>query len=271
MEPKASTVVCVSASERTWHNLERYCFNSPFRAQRQKFALAIGFNGYDADGLKLIEQMEPEYLFTRPNTGHDLANFDNILKRLPAYDRYILLHDDHWFHDVRWLDVLSQLAASRSDVDVWGNLARWDVEGEFREYYVQLTGFLGYEEMLDRRFAHFLQGLAGIYTGEVVRKILAMDGIPHLHRSVQVAAQVCERLFSGLLLEEGISFGQIPPGYELYLLHRDHSILKVKLEEAATLIANGERARAEEIFDTLRSLRPDDSTLRIRIEQLRAR
>jgi hypothetical protein len=271
MGPNASTVVCVSASERTWKNLERYCFNAPFRAQRRNFALAVGFNGYDADGLRLIEHLEPEHLFIRPNTGHDLANFDNILKRLPAFDRYILLHDDHWFHDPRWLDVLDQLARSHPEVGVWGNLSQWDVEGKFSEYYMQLTGFLGYEEMASRKFQWFLQGLAGVYNGVVVKKILAMDGIPHLHRSVQIAAQVCERLFSGLIQEAGTTFGQIPPGYELYLLHRDHSIVKVKLEEAATLIAYGERTRAEEIFEILSDLRPDDHNLRTRIEHLRAR
>jgi hypothetical protein len=271
MQSDVSTVVCVSASERTWPNLERYCFNAPFRAQRKRFALAVGFNGYDPEGLRFVECLEPEYLYVRPNTGHDLANFDNILKRLPAFDRYILLHDDHWFHDCRWMDVLEQLAASHPDVGIWGNLARWDVEGKFREYYMQLAGFLGYEEMADMNFPHFLQGLAGAYEGEVVRKILAMDGIPHLHRSVQVAAQVCERLSSGLLLKEGVVFGQIPPGYELYLLHRDHSIVKVKLEEATALIAHGDRTKAEEIFHVLRDLRPDDQNLRTRIEQLRAR
>jgi hypothetical protein len=266
-----STIVCVSASERTWTNLQRYCFNAPFRAQRPKVALAVGFNGYDADALRFIESLEPEHLFVRPNTGHDLANFDNILKRLPAYERYILLHDDHWFHDQDWLDVLDRLASSRPDIDVWGNLAPCDVEGVFREYYTQLTGFLGYEDMAAKMFPHFLQGLAGVYSGAVVKKILAMDGIPHLHRSVQVAAQVCERLFSGLLLDQGVTFGQIPPGYELYLLHRDHSIVKVKLEEAAILIGRGERARAEEIFTILSELRPDDDTLRTRIDQLRIR
>jgi hypothetical protein len=271
MERNLSTVVCVSASERTWRNLERYCFNAPFRAQRHKVALAVGFNGHDAEGLHFIEQFEPEHMFVRPNTGHDLANFDNMLKRLPHYERYVLLHDDHWFHDPAWLDVLLELAASHPEIDVWGNLAPYDVEGEFAGYYAHLAGMLGYEEMIGIRYPYFLQGLAGVYKESVVNTILAMDGIPHLHRSVQIAAQVCERLFSGLLHRGGVTFGQIPPGFELYLLHRDHSIIKVKLEEASGLIARGERQRAEEIFGLLEQLRPDDPNLQMRIASLRVR
>jgi hypothetical protein len=271
MNRNATTVVCVSASERTWKNLQRFCFNAPFRAQRPNVALAIGFNGYDQEALRFIEELEPDHLFVRPNTGHDLANFDNLLKMLPAYGRYILLHDDHWFHDPHWLNVLDQHAAENPDVDVWGNLVQWDVEGEFQGYYAQLASFLGYEELKDRRIPQFLQGLAGVYKGSVIERLLASDGIPHLHRSVQVAAQVCERMFSVILADQGARFGQIPPGFELYLLHRDHSIVKVKLEEATTLMARGERSRAEEIFGLLEGLRPDDVQLHNLIALLRNR
>lgn len=269
MNTRATTVVCVSSSERTWRNLERYCFNAAFRSRRQEIALAVGFNGHDADAFRLIEAYEPEYLFARPNTGHDLANFDNILKRLPAYDRYILLHDDHWFYDPQWLPVLENLARSRPEVGVWGNLVRMDLHGEFLAYYTELARMLGYEEMAGKSFPHFLQGLAGMYSRATVETLLAMDGIPHLHRSVQVAAQACERLFSGLLLDRGVTFGQIPPGFELYLLHRDHSIVKAKLAEAEALLAGGERDRAEEIFTLLKQLRPDDATLDERIGIMR--
>lgn len=268
MSPSGTTVVCVAASERTWHNLERYCFNSAFSAQRRNVALAIGFNGYDPDAFRYLSRFEPEYLYPRPNTGHDLANFDNILKRLPAFDRYIFLHDDHWFYDPSWLPVLGALAADHPEIDAWGNLVAFDVAGEFREYYVHLARALGYHELAEQRFAHFLQGLAGVYSRRAIDLLLALDGIPHLHRSVQIGAQVCERLFSGLLLDRGLMFGQIPPGFELYLLHRDHSIVKHKLDEAAALLAAGEPARAQEIFGLLRQLRPDDTELQGRIARL---
>lgn len=269
MKNRTTTVVCISASERTWQNLERYCFNSIFRSQRKRFVLAVGFNGHNADALRYIDGLEPEHLFVRPNTGHDLANFDNILKRLPAFDAYILLHDDHWFYDTAWFDVLGRLADTHEGIDVWGNLVGFDVEGEFLGYYAQLARALGYNELADRTFPHFLQGLAGIYSRKAIDIALEMDGIPHVHRNVQAAAQVCERLFSGLLLDRGVTFGQIPPGYELYLMHRDHSIMKAKLEEAARFLSVGDTRSAEGIFAVLRNLRPGDGVLETRIGNLR--
>jgi hypothetical protein len=268
---RPSTVVCVSTSERTWHALERFCFNSVFRVQRQRFVLAVGFNGHDADGLRYLESIHPEHLFVRPNTGHDLANFDNVLKRLPSFDRYILLHDDHWFYDPLWFDVLTELQAGHREIDIWGNLVGHDVTGEFLGYYSTIARALGYDELVDRVFPHFLQGLAGVFSRRAIDIVLAMDGIPHLHRSIQTAAQVCERLFSGLLLDRGLRFGQIPPGYELYLMHRDHSIVKTKLEEAAGLMNAGDQSSAEEIFALLRKLRPGDDALEARIGYLRKR
>jgi hypothetical protein len=262
-------VVCVATSERTWRNLDRYCFNPVFRAQRHRVALAVGFNGTDPEALRFIERLEPEHLFLRPNTGHDLANFDNMLKRLPAYEQYLFLHDDHWFHDTAWVDTLGGLMARQPGAGVLGNLVPFDVTGEFLEYYTLLTRALGYDEMAETAYPYFLQGLAGLYRRHVVEQILAMDGIPHLHRSVQVAAQVCERLFSGLLLRRGIVLEQIPPGFELYLVHRDHSIVKMKLEQAAGFLASGNGERAEHIFRLLRELRPGDDILESRIAQLK--
>lgn len=269
MNNDAKTVVCVSASERTWKSLERYCFNAAFRAQRNRIVLAVGFNGHDTDAFRYLESLAPEYLFVRPNTGHDLANFDNLLKRLPAFDRYILLHDDHWFYDPGWLDVLGRLADDHPSIGAWGNLAGFDVDGEFLAYYTQFARSLGFEEMVGKTFPQFLQGLAGMYCRKTVDVILGMDGIPHLHRNVQVAAQACERLFSGLLLDQGVIFGQIPPGYELYLMHRDHSIVRVKLEEAAASLAAGNSGHADDIFALLRTLRPDDEALEARISRMR--
>ena len=78
------TVVCVATSERTWRSLARYCFNAPFIANRHKFDLAVGFNGDDPEGRRYLDALTPEYVLTRPNTGHDLANFDNIIKQHPG-------------------------------------------------------------------------------------------------------------------------------------------------------------------------------------------
>ena len=264
------TVVCVATSERTWRSLGRYCFNAPFIANRDRFDLAVGFNGDDPEGRRYLDTLTPEYILTRPNTGHDLANFDNLIKNIPGYAHYILLHDDHWFYDDMWFERLEELHASSPAIGVFGNLVRFDLTGDFKEYHDRLCSDMGYTEVIDRPYPHFVQGLAGSYKGEVIRAMLEQDGIPHLHRSVQAAAQVFERVFSGLMLNQGVQFGQIPPGFELYLVHRDHSFVAIKLQQAAQHIADGNRDAAEEIFVMLHHLRPDDASVKVRVEAVRA-
>ncbi len=264
------TIVCIAASERTWSNLRQFCFNAAFRANRHRFDLAVGFNGFDPDAERYIDTFTPEYVLPRPNTGHDLANFDNILKRVPDYQRYILLHDDHWFFDEEWLDRLYMLLEDTPEVGVFGNLVPFDVKGTFKEYFDQLCTTNGYDDVPGRMYPHYLKGLAGIYRGEVIKAILADDGIPHLHRSVQPAAQVFERVFSALLLNKGVHFAQIPPGCELYLVQRDHNIVSIRLEQAATYLTLGDRDSAETVFARLMELRPQDADLVKRIADLRA-
>jgi len=264
------TVVCVATSERTWQTLPRYCFNAPFIANRHKFDLAVGFNGDDPEGLRYLDALTPEYVLPRPNTGHDLANFDNIIKNIPGYGRYIFLHDDHWFYDEEWFDRLEQLHEESPDVGVFGNLVRFDLQGDFKDYHDRLCVSMGYTEVLGRSFPHFVQGLAGSYQGSVIRAILDLDGIPHLHRSVQSAAQVFERVFSELMLMRGTRFAQIPPGFEMFLVHRDHSYVAIKLQQAMQQIAAGNRDAAERIFVHLQSLRPDDPSVGVRINAVRA-
>ena len=264
------TVVCVATSERTWQSLWRYCLNAPFIANRHKFDLAIGFNGDDPEGRRSLDTLTPEYVLMRPNTGHDLANFDNIIKHIPAYDRYVFMHDDHWFYDEEWFERLEELHLSSPEIGVFGNLVRFDLQGDFREYHDRFCSIMGYAEVIGKPYPHFVQGLAGSYTGAVIRKVLDMDGIPHMHRSVQSAAQVFERVFSGLLLNQGVQFAQIPPGFEMYLVHRDHSFVAIKLQQAAHHIAGGDREAAEEIFVLLHQLRPGDPSVQQRVDAVRA-
>ncbi len=264
------TVVCVSTSERTWPVLARYCFNAPFLANRHRFDLAIGFNGDDPEGRRYLDTLTPEYTLMRPNVGHDLANFDNILKRIPLYERYILLHDDHWFYDEEWFERLEDLHEASPETGVFGNLARYDLQGDFKDYHDRMCTMFGYTEVIGKPYPHFVQGIAGSYRGSVIRMLLEQDGIPHLHRHVQSAAQVFERLLSWLLLDRGVEVAQIPPGFEMYLVHRDHSFVAIKLQQAAQQIARGDRAGAEETFVLLQQLRPDDRTIELRIDAVRA-
>jgi hypothetical protein len=56
----------------------------------------------------------------------------------------------------------------------------------------------------------------------------------------------------------------------MYLVHRDHSFVAIKLQQAAQHIADGNRDGAEEIFVMLHHLRPDDASVKVRIDTVRA-
>jgi hypothetical protein len=87
---------------------------------------------------------------------------------------------------------------------------------------------------------------------------------------VQAAAQVFERVFSSLMLNRGLQFEQIPPGFEMYLVHRYHSFVAIKLQQASQHLARGNNEGAESIFIMLNQLRPDDPGVQTRIRAVRA-
>jgi hypothetical protein len=211
-------LVCVITSEATWNVLETYCFNDNFKSCRDYFDLAVVLNGRDSSALKYITQLKPEYLFQRPNRGLDLAAFDYAIKNIPLYDYYIFLHDDHWFVDNNWFISLKDLISS-DKADVFGNLVKYNIH--LPKNYDAICKTLGFEKYIPNHYPFFLQGLAGIYKGSVIKYLLEQDGIPHVHTNSKEVGCVCERVHSFILLDKGFRFEQIPPGYELYLKHRD--------------------------------------------------
>ena len=214
------TLVGVVTSEKTWHHLDRYCFNDNFIENRPLFDLAVVFNGKDSEGIKYVNNFLPEYLFVRPNASLDPAAFDFLIKNIPVYERYILLHDDHWFIDKNWFHTINVLMNLHEEVDVRGNLVKSDINKPLNSLLI--SSILGCAEYQPENFPYFLQGLAGLFKGKVIEAILKLDGIPHIHNNNKEVAQVCERIFSFILLKEGFIFAQIPPGYEKYLKHRDY-------------------------------------------------
>ncbi|BCS55995.1 hypothetical protein [Geobacter sp. SVR] len=221
-----NVVVVVITSERTWHNLARYCFNGHFRASRDRVDLCIVFNGNVSISLSQAALLDPEYLLQRPNVGRDPAALDFALKTLPQYEYYLVLHDDHWFHVPHWLDYLIRLLDEDDSVDAYGNLittcpyGSGSFESSFEQFCRVIMNDSRYSAEM---FPHFLQGMAGIYRGRAIRRLLQRDGVPHTHTNDYKAGEVCERLFSYVLMDEGMVLKQIPPGYELYLRHRDHN------------------------------------------------
>lgn len=219
-----NAVVVVISSERTWHNLTRFCFNEHFCANRNKFDLCVTFNGDASESLSIISPLRPEHLFQRPNLGRDPAALDFALKALPIYEYYIILHDDHWFHVPHWFDYLTALLQDDVSADAYGNLiASYNSEAFEASFNLVSSVIMNDRGYGANMFPHFLQGMAGIFRGRAIQWLLQRDGVPHTHGNDYKAGEVCERLFSYLLLDEGMILKQIPPGYELYLRHRDHN------------------------------------------------
>lgn len=213
-------IVCVVTSEKTINNLQKYCFNDNFLINRKYFKLAMVINGKIEELPNIVKEASPDYLWQRPNLGYDLAGFDFVLKKLPLFKYYLLLHDDHWFVDKDWIKRLLELYFEYPNIGVWGNLFPADkyVPTDY-EKFTSLFRLNNY--MLDCG-KYFLQGLAGFYKGEVIRDLIKyVDGIPHVHFNNREFTSIFERMHSLNITNLGYTIGQIPPGYEQYLKHNN--------------------------------------------------
>lgn len=230
-KPLNSVVVVVISSECTWRHLGTYCFNEQFRANRNRFDLCVTFNGDVSEALSFISQLNPEFLLRRPNQGMDPAALDVTLKSLPGYEYYIVLHDDHWFHSRGWFNYLTGLLQADTGADAYGNLVtcgsyKTDIFDTFFDLVSNII--MDDDRYHANMFPSYLQGMAGIFRGRAIQKLIERDGVPHTHHNNKKNAEVCERLFSYVLLDERMTLKQIPPGYELYLRHRDHNQVLVE-------------------------------------------
>lgn len=216
-------LVCVVTSEATWRNLARFCFNHPFKLSRHRFALAVVCNGASDPSMAYLQTFKPDYFINRPNYGFDLAGFDALLRQVPTdqYDRFILLHDDHWFEDEDWFETLSHLADNNPDVDVFGNLLDCSTD-KLVEHFEIVSRILGYGRYLEPMPPVFTQGVAGVFSRRAVEIWRQTDGIPHIHNNLKNVAEICERLASFILYANGCNFMQIPPGFQRYLRHGSH-------------------------------------------------
>lgn len=222
----STTCVIVLTSEPTWEHLRSYCFNSFFIKNRTKFDLCIAFNGIpSAEASMLLSSQQPEHVIIRPNHGMDPAALDECIKNIPLYNFYIVLHDDHWFSHDAWLEQLLTLMQTDATATAYGNLVTSCPykSQAFDTFFEMVSTVTGYEDYHISEFSCYLQGMAGIFRGSAIKQLLALDGVPHTHGNNKKVVEVCERLLSYLLLNNGAVLKQIPPGYELYLRHRDHN------------------------------------------------
>ena len=191
-------------------------------ANRKKFDLCVVFNGHDPNSLQKTLHLSPEFLVVRENIGMDQAAFDYCVKTIRDYDTYVLIHDDHWFVDDDWFELLNNLLHT-NDVDVLGNLVSPGHINQPPNYEI-VADVLGYASFKPYQFPCFLQGQAGFYKKRALDCLRANGGVPWGKTNTREVASICERLHSFILLSNGMKFAQIPPGYEKYLRHREHVV-----------------------------------------------
>lgn len=211
-------VVCVVSSEKTYNNLDYYCFDSFFLQGRKLVDVALVFNGKPDYIPRSVYITKPNYIWVRPNLGLDPGGFNFLISNIPQYKYYLLLHDDHHFADGNWAENFYGLVKTNPNIHVWGNLFSTKLDA-FKTIRL-FNEFLDYRTEIDK-FTHFIQGYAGLYKNEVIKSLLENNnGITTTDLSDSFICQCLERYHSYFLYKNGFIFGQIPPGYEKYLLHK---------------------------------------------------
>ncbi len=211
-------IVCVVSSEKTYFNLDKFCFNSFFAQGRNLVDVALVFNGKPNEIPNSVYIVKPNFIAVRPNLGLDPGGLNFLISFLPDYSYYLLLHDDHHFADANWVHLFYNLLYSKPEIDVWGNLFSTKLDAFISNKL--FLDFLDYRAEFDS-FTHFIQGYAGLYKYKVIKTLKETgNGIIYPNLNDSFLCQCLERYHSYFLYKCGFIFGQIPPGYEKYLLHK---------------------------------------------------
>jgi hypothetical protein len=227
-----NTVVAVVSSEKTYEKLNNILFNDCFLLNRDKFDLAVVFNTNSTINHSFKTNFD--YTFYRENTGLDPAGFNYLIRNLPDYDYYFLLHDDHFFLDKNWFDLSIHLLENNPNVDVIGNILFNSLPEILQKQFDNFISNIGLSKLLNiSTNPYFLHGIAGIYRGKVIQKFrFSFNGIPYMQNNDKLYATFCERLTTLILIEENFNLSQYPGEIFTYLFHSKVDILNSKFCEA---------------------------------------
>lgn len=225
-------LVCIATSEKTFFKLPSCSFNEFFLSQRPCFDVAVVFSGtLTKEAQKSILLSKPDYFFIRENIGFDLQAFDFMLKQVPNYELYLLMHDDHYFLQANWLSQILRIVSQMKYVDVFGNLIKLHFDNDLERQFFEAVAFAcNCEDLLEVKKGFFVQGVAGVFRHRVIKWLMQNGGIPKVTNPQYLAglkdydkavAEAIERLVSLRLIKQGFRFAQLPPGYEQFLLHKN--------------------------------------------------
>ncbi|MBM3839031.1 MAG: hypothetical protein FJ398_13895 [Verrucomicrobia bacterium] len=228
--------VCVATSEKTWPRNDLMTLNSAFFAAREQFDLAIIHNGeITPQAEAYFSRLPIDQLLPRENVGHEGGAFTEAIRRLPAYEWYLFLHDDHWFWRPDWGQQILPLLEHRERT-CFGNLVtmkfHWDEECNV---LAQAWNFaLAPAEYI----FPMLQGMAGFHPRSAIEVFLNHGGVPHLDyrkQEFQGLTHFTELSFSLFLIQAGFHFEPLPGGFEYLLMHGSNALCEHSRESFARL------------------------------------
>lgn len=215
-------LISIITSEKTWSNFSKFGFAEKISEQRNRFELAIVFNGYDNDAIEYYNRFKPDYFFLRQNFGYDPAAVEHLLKLIPVFDTTLILHDDHWFDETSWLDIILQLREKNPEIDIWGNIFHSLPPADLKQFYADRN-----LEILSKiETNEFLHGLSGVYSSKAVSFLKSFPFNSPLTKDKHIA-DLGERTFTSVLQFLNLNYLQFPQGIFKFLFHnesneRDH-------------------------------------------------
>ncbi|MGD8782224.1 MAG: hypothetical protein PVH88_25070 [Ignavibacteria bacterium] len=207
-------LISIITSEKTWSNFSKFGFDEQIKKLRDKFDFAVVLNGHHYDAIDFYRQFKPEYFFLRPNLGFDTAAIAYFIDLVPEYDRYLIMHDDHWFGDDNWFDRINNLKDEQNDVDIWGNILMQGPMANFKKYCHDVN----LSELADNDKVDFLHGMSGLFNLQAISKLKNFK-IPYIMSTEKEVAFLGERLFSNIIAHLGLKMAQFPEGIFNFFLH----------------------------------------------------
>lgn len=214
-----NTIVAVVSSEKTYQRLDQILFNDAFLYNRDKFDLAVVFNS-DID-IPIKFKTNLDYIYFRENVGLDPGGFNYLIQKLPEYEYYILLHDDHFFLDINWFDISINLMKLNPNIDIIGNILFNQLPPKLQVLFDSFIKSLHLEHIL--KFSEsplFIHAMAGIYRKKVIIAIKKKYGsIPFIQNNDKLLAMFCERLTTLLVNDFSFKYAQFPGEIFTFLYH----------------------------------------------------
>ena len=209
-------LICVITSEKTWVNFSKFGFDKQVKEMRTEFDLGIVLNGYNNDAVNYYNSFKPEYFFLRPNLGFDTAAIAYLINLVPEYEHYLIVHDDHWFADEKWLEIILDLINKSPEIDVWGNILIQEPMVQYKEYCVKVNLPHLANHIKDR----FLHGMSGVFNKKAIKSLKDFK-IPYIMSCEKEDAFLGERLFSNVINYLNLNMQQFPEGIFNFFLHGD--------------------------------------------------